>query len=299
MAERPQDASEPGAEEIHAYLDGLLPPRDAARVEAYLSTHPEAARRLETYRRQDTRLRTTFDPDVGALPEELELLARKLGRTVNRQRRLRGTLRHAAVIALCLAAGVAGRFTADVSPSPEPSPAPAVAYSRHALDAYRLVTAGGEPTSTLDQARVADYADWLGRWYDAGPIHIPRLQALGFEFLGGQVLATGAGPAVQFMYKDPVKGPFSLYVAHRPDCDKSPSGFRRDGDVSLLSWCDGNAVFMLIGRLDRGSMLWIADALAQAQDAATQSGRPQKSQVDGSPEPIQAQPAVATGGATR
>ena len=268
----------PSAEELNAYVDGALAPAQASRVEAYLATHPAETARLESYRRQDARLRTAFDPlRPENPPPELAALSAKLSKNLTRHRHMRDVARYAAVGVLCVSAAAAGRWSADVVPGLADSTV--MAQSRIATDAYRLVTAHPDQKNSLDQsATPAELGDWLGD--GDSKIHIPRLQLLGYRQIGGQVLPTGAGPAVQLIYNDEKKGPFSLYVARAPDCLRSKPRYTRDGDLSLMSWCRNRAVFMLIGKLDRTAMNWIVEAVNRpdastpdnADDEATQTG---------------------------
>ncbi|CDG85410.1 anti-sigma factor family protein [Janthinobacterium agaricidamnosum] len=56
--------------ELHAYVDGVLPPARHAEVEAYLAQHPDQARRMSDYARQNRNLRIFFNrlPDETAPP---------------------------------------------------------------------------------------------------------------------------------------------------------------------------------------------------------------------------------------
>jgi anti-sigma factor RsiW len=259
MPDRKADV--PSAEELSAYLDGALSAAQASRIEAYLATHASEAARVDSYRRQDTRLRTTFDPlRPENPPPELAALTAKLSTNLVRHRRMRNAARYAAVAVLCVSTAAAGRWSADVVPGYDDSTV--VAQSRLAADAYRLVTGHPDQRNALDQsANPAELGDFLGE--GDSKIHIPRLQLLGYRQIGGQVLPTGAGPAVQLIYNDEKKGPFSLYVARAPDCMRAKPRYTRDGDLSLMSWCRNRAVFMLIGKLDRPAMNWIVDAVNQ------------------------------------
>lgn len=271
----------PSAEELSAYVDGALPPAQASRVEAYLATHTKEASRLESYRRQDARLRTTFDPLRSENPPpELAALSAKLSKNLARHRRIRDVARYAAVAALCISAAGAGRWSADVVPGFDDSSV--MAQSRIATDAYRLVTTHPDQKNALDEsATPAQLGDWLGD--GDSKIHIPRLQLLGYHQIGGQVLPTGAGPAVQLIYTDEKKGPFSLYVARAPDCVRGKPRYTRDGDLSLMSWCRNRAVFMLIGKLERPAMNWIVEAVnrpdVSAPDAAEEEATPAGSET--------------------
>jgi anti-sigma factor RsiW len=279
MPDRKQVA--PSADELNAYVDGALSPTEASRVEAYLATHAAEASRVDSYRRQDAKLRTVFDPLRSENPPpELAALSATLSKNLVRHRRIRDVARYAAVVALCVSAAAAGRWSADVVPGSDDSSV--MAQSRIATDAYRLVTTHPDQKNALDEtATPAQLGDWLGD--GDSKIHIPRLQLLGYHQIGGQVLPTGAGPAVQLIYNDEKKGPFSLYVARAPDCVRGKPRYTRDGDLSLMSWCRNRAVFMLIGKLERPAMNWIVEAVnrpdASTADSADDEGTPAASET--------------------
>jgi len=63
--------------DIHAYLDGELPPERAADVTAHVNANPEIAERLGAYRRNDEQLRTRFDSVLEEpIPERLRVRRR-------------------------------------------------------------------------------------------------------------------------------------------------------------------------------------------------------------------------------
>lgn len=48
--------------DLHAYIDGVLPPSRCAEIEAYLAHRPEEAKRLQAYQQQKHALRALFNP---------------------------------------------------------------------------------------------------------------------------------------------------------------------------------------------------------------------------------------------
>jgi len=55
--------------DLHAYLDGELPPERAAAVEAYLRKHEDEARRLAAYRADGEAIRRIFGLAIGRRKE--------------------------------------------------------------------------------------------------------------------------------------------------------------------------------------------------------------------------------------
>ena len=78
------DGGPVGEDELHAYVDGALPPARMARVEAWLAANPAAAARVQEWRRQTDSFHRLFDPVLdepmperlrpGALPGDLDEL---------------------------------------------------------------------------------------------------------------------------------------------------------------------------------------------------------------------------------
>lgn len=62
-------------DDLHAYVDGALPPERVAEVEAWLAGHPEDAERVAAYRAQNLALKALFDPVLAEpLPDNLHAL---------------------------------------------------------------------------------------------------------------------------------------------------------------------------------------------------------------------------------
>lgn len=110
-------------ERFFAWLDGELPPEEAALVEAEVANSPALARSAEQHRAMQSRLRAAFDGVAAApLPENpasqavvIDFASAKAGRDQARQ----GSLAHWAAIAATLAIGiVGGRLIAPVSSGP-------------------------------------------------------------------------------------------------------------------------------------------------------------------------------------
>ena len=61
-------------DELHARIDGLLPPRRAAAVDAYLAANPEAQARFSQYAKQRQGLRAAFAAQTGGpIPDRLRV----------------------------------------------------------------------------------------------------------------------------------------------------------------------------------------------------------------------------------
>src|SRR5260221_7343560 len=68
----------PSEQDLHAYIDGYLDPKDAARVAAYLARHPQAAALVEAYCAQTAGLHALYDKILDEpLPEPMRALLRR------------------------------------------------------------------------------------------------------------------------------------------------------------------------------------------------------------------------------
>jgi len=109
-------AAEPGEpeDELHARIDGRLPPERAEAVDAYLAAHPELRERWSQYAEQRQALREAFAAQAdGPIPTRLRvahLLAEQ------RRQRHRQLARSAAVVGFFILGGIGGWTARDVVP---------------------------------------------------------------------------------------------------------------------------------------------------------------------------------------
>lgn len=121
-------APEAGTEEaLNAFLDGELPPEDAAALTARLAAEPELARRLHALARLKA-VAAALDADVQPPPMPLPAPARAVRRPLARRAR--------ALLAVTVAGGAAAAATALLwlAPAAQPEP-PAVAAHRRFAEA--------------------------------------------------------------------------------------------------------------------------------------------------------------------
>jgi NADH dehydrogenase len=135
-------AAEPGEpeDELHARIDGRLPPERAEAVDAYLAAHPELRERWSQYAEQRQALREAFAAQAdGPIPTRLRvahLLAEQ------RRQRHRQLARSAAVVGFFILGGIGGWTARDVVPDLTLSSSAALA--RAVLD--DAIAAGGGTT---------------------------------------------------------------------------------------------------------------------------------------------------------
>src|SRR6516164_9227413 len=116
-------------DEFHAYVDNELPAERRSDVEAWLSTHPEDAERVQSWRAMAETLHARYDSVANEpVPQRLEL-----ERLVQQPRRWL-----AGAIAASLLAFAAGGGTGWLAHGAAASPSSFQLFTEDALDAHRL-----------------------------------------------------------------------------------------------------------------------------------------------------------------
>src|SRR5260370_22587675 len=116
-------------DELHAYVDGELPPDRLAAVEAWLSTHPQDMARVAAWRSLADAIRTRYGA-VATEPVPARLSLRQIERA---GRSWRGMVAAAAVVAF-LVGGLAGWQARSIA---APSASQVATSTADALDAYK------------------------------------------------------------------------------------------------------------------------------------------------------------------
>jgi len=257
--------------DLHAYVDGVLPPSRRAEVEAYLDARPPEAERLQSYRRQKDELRALFNPVMDepipvSIPTRRSQHAWRLLFPWSSWR----AQQFAAGVAIAVASGSAGWLLHGQ------------AGADGAVSARTTVAAGTLTSSVLArQAAIAhvvysaevrhpvevgaDQEDHLVAWLSkrlGTRIRPPKLGKLGYELIGGRLLPGQSGPVAQFMYQDAAGQRLTLYVSTEQSNNRD-TGFRfaREGPVNVFYWIDGKFGYALSAGVSKAELTRIATAL--------------------------------------
>jgi anti-sigma factor RsiW len=248
--------------DLHAYVDGRLPPARLAEVDAYLSAHPEEAVRMQAYAAQNAGLRALFDPVLDEpVPPRL---------APPRQLRQWQWQSLAAGLAIAIASAGAGwglrgaaedlglphadgRIASSLPTVPGLARQAAVAHVVYSPDVRRPVEIGAAQEDQL--------VAWLSKRLGS-KIRPPRLGKLGYELIGGRLLPGATGPVAQFMYHDGAGQRLTLYVSN-DQAHNQDTGFRfaREGQVNVFYWIDGKFGYALSGGIDKGELARVANAV--------------------------------------
>jgi anti-sigma factor RsiW len=203
--------SEPGSpvseEDLHAYVDGRLDAERRDAVDRYLRDHPDAAASITTDISQRNALREAFRA-YAASPTPPQL---NLSRLVEeRLRRRRAPWRVAAAIV-------------GISAVAQEA---AISYTVYAVDQRRPVEIPAE--QQIDMTR------WLSRRLNRR-VAPPDLSTLGYELLGGRLVASPHGAAALFVYENAQHKRLIIYV--RPMVENAETTAIKAVDVNELDGC--------------------------------------------------------------
>ena len=259
-------------EDLQSYVDGFLDPVRRAAVEAYLAVNPDESDRIDAYRAQRIGMHVLFDANA-PLPKGLAALERRLSRAMTGNRWSWRCFRSAvSVMALVLAAG-AGWWASENGVFDGGSAASAWIFVAPHFLMGNEVPASGQASD--EESR---FVGWLTHNSAADSTPAPDLRALGFNFAGGRIVPTPAGPAVQLTYEDSGSRRIALYIAAARGAQRADITYRQESDGGLLYWNDGSLVYSLTGKMGRDSLLQIAQAigngLAQHPDESADKSAP-------------------------
>lgn len=234
-------------QDLHALADDRL---DAARrreLEAMLGAKPGLNAHVEAWRTHNRLLHQAFDPILDE-PIPARLLAPAGGR--------RTPLRVAAAFGWLAIGGLLGFYVRG----PLDDPAATHTLARDAALAHVVYAPEVRHPVEVGADNEAHLVAWLSKRLGT-ELKPPRLNALGFQLVGGRLLPGGHGPVAQFMYQDATGRRLTLYV--RTDKDRGTTSFRyaEEGPVGVFYWLDGNLGYALSGEVRKQELLQLATAV--------------------------------------
>ena len=232
--------------DLHAYVDRELDARRMEEVRRLLATMPEVARAAAAYEDQKSAVRAAFDP---VLQEQLP--ARFAYRSGPKSW---GRPIYAAVLGLVAGIALGWWIRGDTAMAQRPD-IPRQAAIAHAVFAPEV----RHPVEVTSKEE-AHLVRWLSKRLGAD-VRAPQLQTLGYELLGGRLLADVGRPNAQFMYQDANGRRLTLYVS--TDARNRDTAFRyaREGDLHVFYWIDRTLGYALAGDAGKDEMLRIARAV--------------------------------------
>jgi anti-sigma factor RsiW len=255
-------------DDLHARVDGRLPPERAEAVDAYLAAHPEAQARVSQFVEQRQALRAAFaEHPGGPIPTRLRVANLLAGR---RRRRNRELAQIAAAVCLLVLGGVVGWVARDVTAPLVSSTRGATArvITADAIAAYRTFSVEVRHAVEVDSGQEAHLVQWLSKRLGRQLI-VPNLTTVGFRLMGGRLLPAEDGLAAQFMYENGNAERLTLYL--RADIGgETAFRYHEEGGVGAFYWADEGFGYAIAAKADRDLLLRIAEIVYQqtSPDAA-------------------------------
>jgi anti-sigma factor RsiW len=237
-------------DELHAHVDGELPPDRRMAVEAWLASHPDDAVRVTEWRAQADAIRARY----GALVSEPVPSRFDMSTLTRRARSWRG-IAAASLIAAFLAGGVVGWMAHGASAA---APSRFDIFTAQALDAHKTYVVEVRHPVEVAGAERSHLAQWLSKRLDH-ELRMPDLETSGLKLVGGRLLPGPFGPAAFCMYEGPTGERFTIYYA-RTDSPPTALRYRAADRFAAFYWVEQGLAYVVSGPGERARLLSVAQA---------------------------------------
>jgi anti-sigma factor RsiW len=223
--------------DLHALIDGELPPERAAAVEAAMARDPALAARVRDFRADKLALAAAYGRLVD-VPVPAALLTAALTGSQRPATRLRA--RHVALAGAAVAALAACILLTLTSRVPrDPAIEQALTARENARTPSRELDAR-DPTSVAlaDQAM----SDMLGN-----ATRVPNLQRAGFKLVSAEIYGRTRSEAVQLRYEDAERRLFTVFL--RPSAGPDAFEVTERGPVRICLWQNADITAVMTGAM--------------------------------------------------
>jgi len=249
------DRLSPQLQDLHAFVDGQLSPEARQRVDAQLASDPAAKRLADDYDGIRQGLRALYDPVLSEpVPNRLR----------HRRWHPRRWLQPFGAVAASLFLVVTGAFIGvrlehaqllTAGGPPDVVREAAMAYAVYSPEVSHPVEVAGDQEPHL--------VAWLTKRMGV-PLHVPRLDGLGFRLLGGRLLSSDDGPGALLMYENKEGRRVVLYACRNEETTRNSAfRFAEDEAVSVFYWFEGPLSYALAGELDRPALRALTESAYQ------------------------------------
>lgn len=230
--------------DLHAYVDGLLPAARHDEVAEWLEVHPDKAAEVAEWQAQNEALRAAFAPTARTHAEDLA----HLNTIPARQTGWMNWRNMAAGVALLLLGGAGGYGLSNITTQPLTTGPVLASFPSEAEEAYLTYVAEVRHAVEVGADESEHLTTWLGRRLD-WQFTIPDLSDEGFSLVGGRLLPINGRPAAMLLYEDATGTRVSVIIARNNGMSDSAWQLARDGDVGTYYWIDGPRSYAISGRL--------------------------------------------------
>ena len=243
-------------DELHAYVDGELPPDRRAAVEAWLARNPDDAARVAEWRAQAAAIRARYGGVLSEpVPPRLDV-----SRLTRSARSWRG-IAAASVLAAFLAGGVVGWMAHGASAA---APTRFDIFTAQALDAHKTYVVEVRHPVEVTGAERPHLIQWLSKRLDY-ELRVPELESSGLKLVGGRLLPGPFGPAALCMYEGPSGERFTIYYA-RTDSAPMALRYRAADRFAAFYWVEHGLAYVVSGPDQRDRLLAVAKAAYEQID---------------------------------
>ena len=138
---------------------------------------------------------------------------------------------------------------------------PAVAgLADRAARAYTVFTPEVLHPVEVTAENEAHLVKWLSKRLGA-PLRAPALSGLGYELVGGRLLADRRGPAALFVYENQEGERLTVYVRRAAAGKETAFRYTYKDRVGVFYWIDGPLAYAIAGEIEKPRLLEVANAI--------------------------------------
>jgi anti-sigma factor RsiW len=230
--------------DLHAFIDGELPPERAAAVEAAMARDPVLAARVRDFRADKLALIAAYAPLADAsVPAALQAAARAGPRPpMTRRWGKYVVLAGAAVLAASLMLALMPRVLRD----------PAI---EQALEARDNALTPSRELDARDPVGVAAANQAMSAML-GNPIRAPDLGRAGFKLISAEIYGRTGPGAVQLRYEDGARRLFTVFL--RPPAGPDAFEVTQRGPVRICVWQNADLTAVMTGEFSTPELFRLA-----------------------------------------
>ena len=249
--------------DLHAYVDGQLPPEHAAEIARLLAAPSELSDRVAAYVAQRQALRAGFAAIAAEpVPPRLHLQSIVAERMAERRIRWRAA---AAVVAAFLAGGAGGWVLHGRLAGP---PSELTLMAEEAIANHVVYTADGRRPTELGATQRDDLARWVSNRLKH-PVAPPDMASTGFHYMGGRLAATPQGPAGLFMYQDESGLRLTIFVLPMPGKANASAHTVDVGAMKGCAWIEKGVGYTVVAPVPPEELRRLAEHVRRQFESAT------------------------------
>lgn len=242
--------------DLHAYVDGLLEPERARKVQDYLKRHPDKAQQVNDYAEYNEVLREAFERQAAEpVPRRLLAILERPPSPV-----WPAFAKFAALGVLCVMSAGGGWLAAYKSGAVVPS---GESLTQNFLQQIALNASAPFEAMPVEKLNIhapvqTDPLNWLTQKV-ALEMEAPDLTAAGYTMQSRRLISEGAQEFVELTYVNSSGDAVRLYLKTRWEKDAPTLEFVQQNQQSIAFWEEGPLVYALSGALDRERAVKIAE----------------------------------------